>query len=217
MFGTTFFADNVSSSAGAPAVALISSVADSGETDASVTTPAINTTGATLLVVMVSSATTSPTLSDSKSNSWNALNIATSAGGQKGQLYYASSPTVGAGHTFTAAGVNTFPAVAVLAFSNVKLVSPFDQQNTSNTSQPGSITPSQSNEVIVTGLHVSNLSVPPSIDSGFSVPVYSLHAGGVSYGVAISYLVQTSAAAINPTWNAGADTYATTIASFKNG
>src|SRR5437899_2522027 len=98
------------------------------------TTTAIDTSGATLLVVAVPSlfgATTS--LSDSKSNSWTALTVQ-NAGGAVQQCWYAyDTSKVGASHTFTISAANTFSSVFVAAFSGTLTGSdPLDAQNGNN-------------------------------------------------------------------------------------
>ena len=196
----------------------------SSDTNA-VTTDAIDTTGATLLVVAISgtSAAGTRTLTDSKSNTWTQGAQSNNAFSQI-VIFYATNPSsVGSGHTFTAGAAGTYPMAMVLAFSGTDTSQARDQQNsagaTSTTLQPGSVTPGQNGEVLVTALNGGfNGATTYSIDSGFTLTDQAGFLGGKAYGGAIAYLIQGTAAAINPTWtsgisdllNAGIDTFIST-------
>lgn len=198
-------------------------VSTSASGNAGVTTSGIDTTGADLIVVSVSwyivdTPIGSLTFSDSKSNTWTRLTDSTGGGVAANVLYYCQSPTVGSGHTFTTNGA--YVSVCVAAFSG-STSSPFDVQNGSGaaggagTIQPGSITPTVDNELVMCGFCGGAGTSPVSIDGGFTKiveePVSS------SFGGAIAYLIQTTAAAANPTWtlSASGSSKATRIASFK--
>lgn len=184
-----------------------------------VTTPAINTTGADILVVGISDIGGSGTITDSKGNTWTPLSLATQ-GSLHARLVYAKSPTVGSGHTFTVTDTGGFPSIYVAAFSGSNLSAPFDQENTGTsasgtTVQPGSITPSADNELIVTMEATNSTPKPYSIDSGFVITDSSNNAGS-NFAGALACLIQTSAAAVNPTWTMSQSLgQAATIASFK--
>ncbi len=163
----------------------------------SATTAGIDTTGASLLIICGSFIGTSATVSDSvggNSNTWTPL-TGTLTGGRSEQLFYCASPTVGSGHTFTVTG--SFPAICVVAFSNTA-ASPFDQESNNFGGQPGSITPSEDNEVLVTGLGHSD-ATSQSIDQSFII-TDDIANGGFSVGAAMAYLIETTATAKNPTW-----------------
>jgi len=184
------------------------------------TSGAINTTGASLLVVYAAAChgCTSVTFSDSASNTWTGLtNVADS---QESRFWYASNPSISASHTFTEArsGVLFNAAFCVAAFSGAQVASPFDQQNTnfnsgSTTIATGSITPSQSGELIVAGVASGAENTTPSIDSGFTL-VDSVAGDGHDL-VGLAYLAQGAAAAINPTWTLESGDNQAAIASFK--
>lgn len=184
------------------------------------TTGAIDTTGASFLVASVAwySLGTGPTVTDSKSNTWSSLTTY-SAAGIANRLWYCIPSSVGSGHTFTGTGSGSYSSMQVLAFSG-QAVSPFDVENGatvgSTTIQPGSITPSEDNELVVVGLaHENNGGSAVSIDGGFTA-YKSAYSGGTSEGGGIAYLIQTTAAAANPTWNIGSSAVmAATIACFK--
>jgi hypothetical protein len=197
------------------------------------TTTSINTSGANFLIAAVGSYDPlgAPTLSDTKSNTWTPL-TAQSGDGASIQLYYSKNPTVGSGHGFTltpAIPGSSLISIAVQAFSGVDTTSPFDQQNTAGsgvgvsttTAQPGSITPSGSNYLVVSGVMINQIQASNiSIDSSFETMVQNTNwinrNGNQSLGTGISYLVQGSAAAVNPTWTFPTSTqWAAAIASFK--
>lgn len=169
------------------------------------TTSAINTTGATLLVLSISYNTSLgvSTISDSKSNTWTPLTEHSEAGGLANRLYYVANPVVGSGHTFTAAGASNFNVICVQAFSGVLTVSPFDQETGSAAVglnvRPGAIIPPQSGEVFVTGL-INNDVGTQTIESGFTISDSIPYTGGVNYGGAMAYFIQTDAASLNPRW-----------------
>jgi len=200
---------------------LVTSTSAGSTGGSDITTSAINTTGANLIVAGIASGSNTPTVSDSSSNIWTPLNI--NGGGPNIQMFYCSAATVGSGHTFTTSTGNNAPSIYVLAFSG-SAASPLDQQNgvgaTSGitTVQPGSITPGQNNELIVTllGIAAPGAVSAGSINQGFTILGSQTFSGGNHYGGAIAYLMQSTAAAVNPTWTAtGSASLLASIASFK--
>lgn len=92
---------------------LVGSAQAGGPSSATVT---LNTTGATLLVAWTATEGADPTaLTDSHNNSWQALPVSSNGIHSHGRFFYAFSPTVGPGHTFTLTG--EYPAIAVSAWS----------------------------------------------------------------------------------------------------
>ncbi len=180
--------------------------AQSGDAN-SVTTGGKNTTGSSLLVIMVAGLTgKTPTISDSKGNSWSPLTgqDTISAGGNgKGQLYYSIPISVGASHTFTASQTGSFPSIFVLAFSGGATSGVFDVQtgavgNAVGTLAGGTITPGSNNEVVISGNQTSLNA--PTVDSGFTLQESASTLGGLAFGGGIAYKIQTTATAVNPTW-----------------
>lgn len=207
------------------AYSLISHVAANSPFSAdTVTSSGVDTTGANLLVAMTSGYLGNPTLTDSYGNTWTALTAVSNGSGASVRLLYCANPSVGSGHTFTAAKSGGYPAVAVQAWSG-SAASPFDQENgavSSGTSSQatGSVTPSEDNELLVTGATAStsgfNIS---SVDSGFTTTDIIQPGFGDSsatYGMALAYLVQTTAASKNPTWTySGTHNPTAVVATFK--
>src|SRR5215472_13389017 len=184
------------------------------------TTSAIDTTGADLLVVQVVDSNHGTTLSDNKGNTWVSAAGPTTTNGPDAQLYYATNPIVGTGHTFTATVTSQSPALLVQAWSGSGS-SPLDQTNFANglfvsTLQPGSVTPGQNGELIVTGQCSGSTSGSSSVNLGFTISDSFLQVNGQHVGGALAYLVQGTAAAINPTWTGtGLNFTGATIATFK--
>lgn len=208
---------------GAPAgFTLIADVASAGVN--AQTTSVRDTTGANFIAVVVFqfSGVTIGTLTDSKSNTWTGLTAKTGANAYV-RIYYSTSPTVGSGHTFTYDnGTFILGGLGVQAWSGAN-VSPFDVENGATETisltslQTGSVTPSQDNSLIITGLAMNGAGTSgTSINGGYTITMNFDDIGGVHIGGAMAYLVQTSAAATNPTWSwtTGADA-AAVIAVFK--
>lgn len=186
-----------------------------------------NTTGANLIVIALSwynAVTANPTVSDSKSNTWTPLTQVDSSF-LSVQMWYAVSPTVGAGHTFTCTGSGFSPTLSVVSVSGVNTGDALDQESAGGASagsgttvQPGSVTPDEANCLIVSVLaSYANVINQPTINGGYTALTLasqdSDHVGGGS-----AYLIQTSAAATNPTWDkvasSGGDILATISAVF---
>lgn len=173
----------------------------------------IDTTGATLLVVGVSGyAIGTQTVSDNKGNTWTALTRRV-VSDRAEQLFYAENPTVGSGHTFTCGGVNPFFGAVAVAYSGTATASVLEEENGAAADQPGSVTPDQDGSLIVTSA-LANDSPSPSINQSFSIVASLATLGGQAYGVSLAELIQTTAAAVNPTWSGGAGS-PTVIAVFK--
>jgi hypothetical protein len=203
------------------AIALVANTALRSTTNNNVTTAAIDTTGATLLVVVVADqAGVTTTLTDSKTNTWTGLTVRTETNAEV-RIFYAANPTVGTGHTFTGTSTGGFPALAVLAFSGVATVSPFDVQNgvtqTTGTSvATGSITPTAANEVLVGGISLGAAGITVSSVTSPMILQANLASTANAYGVGSAYEIQTTATARNLTWVLSASSNAAAaIASFK--
>jgi lysophospholipase L1-like esterase len=156
---------------------------------------------------------------DSAGNTWTPLAEQQYGGSAACQLFYcagANLKTSGA-HTFSVAGTNTYAVINVMAFSGTSS-SPFDQQNgTANNfvagqANPGSITPTSNGALIITGLTTAGGTPYTVSPSGFTVQATGFT--GTNEGGALAYMVQNTAAPINPTWsfNANPNDYGMRIA-----
>lgn len=204
------------------AIAVVAHVAAQSSGGAPVTTGNIDTTGATLLVMCIGHQDNAGTgvPSDSKSNTWSLVVSEHGLANPFMDMWYVANPTsVGSGHNFTACtGFTAFPSVCVIAFSGTDTSAAFDQTNHGNTSgstgQPGSVTPSVDNEVLVTGR--SGVGAAGTIDSSFTVSDAQGFVGGNAYACDMAYLIETTATAKNPTWTSSGETGGVmVIATFK--
>jgi hypothetical protein len=189
-------------------------------------TAAINTTGANLIVFGVGQYNNAspPAPTDSAGNTWTGLTTYTAGATTfySQRIFYCYNPTTSASHVFEFSSSGTFPGLCVQAFSG-SAASPFDVQNgTGNQStisslQTGSVTPSLSNELLVTVCTFGNAGAgTASANSGFTT-TDTFTNGANCVGMGMAYLRQGSAAAVNPTWTwAGTSTEnVVAIATFK--
>jgi hypothetical protein len=144
-------------------------------------------------------------------NTW-ALAKDQSTGSVNCAIWYSANPVVGASHQFRCVG--NYPGFFVAAFSGVATSGPLDQANGNGvvgvTIQSGSVTPSTANQLIVSLVAINVAEANFSIDWGFT----TTDSGGL-YG-AMAYLVQGTAAAINPAWTLPASSSCqAAIATFK--
>jgi hypothetical protein len=154
---------------------------------------------------------------DSKNNTWTALPQQVS-GAEKIGIYYVFNPTVGPGHTFTCKST-IGQTLFVSAWSGTLTTSGvFDAQNGFSTTnsvnalQPGSITPAQSGELLVTNI-IALQNDTESINSSFTIQDTQYRYSDFS---AWAYLVDAGFSAINPTWTpSGITPGAAVIAAFK--
>jgi hypothetical protein len=170
-----------------------------------VTTAAIDTTGADLIVALVGrgdGAQGQPSMTDNQGNSYAlAVSDITSPSGTPVWLFYVHTPVVRTGHTFSS---NTpYGPLLVAAFKG-SAAAPLDQTNhaynaATSSLQPGSITPTQANELLISGC-VTGANVT-GVDSGFTVTDNIGFVSSVSDGGALAYLIETAIAARNPTWS----------------
>lgn len=187
---------------------LVNAGASSADTNTAVTS-AIDTTGATLLVVATIWLTNAgpPTITDSKSNVWGVgLTEQHVVDGldSRVKLFYVWNPVVGSGHTFTSTLNSSFPAIAVLAFSGTSILAdPFGAENGTVQTGANVLTiqagPVTGRQVVVTA--VSNIAAISSysIDSGFTITDQAALVGGTSTGYGMAYKV-SAIGSQDPTW-----------------
>lgn len=190
-----------------------------------VTSSAIDTTGANFLALVLASYATStePTVSDSKGNTWTQRTAYTEGLTSRIRIYYCLNATVGTGHTFTASGTASYPAIAVSAHSSIATSSAYDVENggdfaSGTSAAAGSVTPSENGELLIAGWMHAAVGAPgsPSVDSSFTVMGSAGNVSGQSFGVAHAYYYQPTAGAVNPTlsWTTSSNG-ARAIATFK--
>lgn len=187
------------------AVSFLANAASASGAPSTVTTSPIDTTGADFLFLLVAcDAGANPTVSDNKGNTWTALTSYVNGANIRIRPYYCIPSSVGSGHTFIATGSFVYASVLVEAFSGVKQTSPLDVENGASgfasTLQPGSVTPSENNELLISCLGINSSGTPISINSSFNKTDELNFVGGTNYGGALAYKIQTTASAENPTW-----------------
>jgi hypothetical protein len=195
-----------------PALAFVTS----GALDATGTNPiTLDTTGATLLVAVMSTSSAAPTITDSNGNTWNYLTTQTQANAVQSRIAYVFAPTVGAGHVFTGHGGSGVIGF-VYAFSGPATTAAcFLNQNgavvNSGSVQPGSVTPAAGG-VIITGIvGVLNDTSAATINDSFTgVLKRTSNLQG-----AAAYLLTTNTTPVSPTWTQGAGSTAAVIAAFQ--
>jgi hypothetical protein len=175
----------------------------------SCTTTGFNTTGADLYIVTVGTYladATTVTVSDTQSFTWTpGTNCNPGGNGNEVAIWYSQGGAGTGSHTVTVtppAGGGGYIAVTFTAWKG-STASPLDRQNCAGTMgatsvQPGSITPSVNGELIVTAANAGNASTSWSVNSGFTIgPTVCGNSG--SQQSAMAYLIQATAAAVNPT------------------
>jgi hypothetical protein len=158
----------------------------------------------------------------SGSQSWDLVHFADNGFSAFSSLYRtADGSSFGSSDTITVTLTNGLIGIAATFFSGGATSAIDDQENSAggvfgSTIQPGSITPTVTDTLVISCAMVSDQQDTSSIDGGFTI---ADHVAGTasSFGVGVAYLRQTSAAAANPTWTftSGATHQAATIASFK--
>lgn len=196
------------------AFSLLGSVSVQSTNSNTVTTATFDSTGADLLVVWMAYYTGggTPTLSDSKSNTWNltTARIGNSAGGKFGYIY--TGATFGTSHTLTATGTGVYPVICASWFSgSLTSATPFEAESAggtipsgvAQTLQPGSLTPSADNFLMVTGIGTNPKpdSAVYTIGDSFTISNQKPAVGGQSIAGALAHQIQTTATARNPTWS----------------
>lgn len=206
---------------------LITSGAVQGSGTSTLTSPSFNGIGADLIVIVVtwsgSGGGTTPAGADSSGNTYSGINISSTTQPQVGVLY-THNPTVTSSMTVGVTPAVEYPCMQYYVYSGsiasgaVLDVSSF---NNAGATQPGSVTPSQNNTLLVTGV-ADESTATDSVTGGFasSAPGFqqAFFRNAINYGGAASTLVQTTAAAVNPTWtsaNGASPTNSTIIAAFK--
>lgn len=198
--------------------------------NATQTTPGVDTTGASLLVIGAAdyfTDITTCTVTDSNSNTWHHLSNQPGDTNTETALWYAwdkagASLVVGSEHTVTITCTMPYLGLTFAAYSGtLTTADPFDVQNGSGATtfstsgQLGSVTPSQNTSLIVT-IVTANTGSTCTVDSSYTVTDCRPWQSGVNEMAAQAYLVQTSATATNPTWSiVGGTSAIAAIAAFK--
>lgn len=181
----------------------------------------LNTTGNTLFGACVSadnSNGTGQTVSDNKGNTWTRIVRVPNLASNQLEFWYSLPTTVGSGTNITYSG--NFATIQAITFAGTATSSILDGAVVSNSGafstsiQPGSITPSQANGLLLTCLALDAGTASEAINGGFTI---SNDVGAPNAAAATAYLIQTSATAANPTWSGYLSTTAlTAMQAFKD-
>lgn len=177
-------------------------------------TSAVDTTGASFIVIQSNRVTGafSPTVTDSKGNTYTALTD-TGGSGLKAQQYACYNPVVGTGHTFSLVNSSGASGLTVLVFGGATME--LESETGAAATQPGSITPVGNGRLLTVAWGRNDTNVL-TIDSGFNVGAAADYIPGASLTVAGAYQIQTTATARNPTTNTDTGTGGgCTMACFK--
>lgn len=195
-------------------VSFVTHIAAVSSNHSAVTTSTLDTSACTshcLIVAFVAAYQgANPTVSDSLGNTW-ILQKDVPGYYINAAVYATFSPTVGSAQTFTVGGYN--PSIAVEVFSGV--ASGPNQTNGADHLSPastGSVTPTNANELVVTGGGAwLNPTYTPTVSAGFtlvdSLPQTQTGITGNGAGIESAYQIQTAATAENATWTCANDEY----------
>jgi hypothetical protein len=167
------------------------------------TTSALDCTGADLIVIAVQGNNGAYTVHDSQNNTYTLIDSHTDSSNVK-SVFYCQSPSTSNAQTFNIVESFIFAAIFVQVFSGSS-ASPLDAHTQgsgffSATCQPGSITPSENNELLICfgTVYSSTGANFVSIGGGFSTTNQNPNTGSALTG-GLAYLIQTTATASNPT------------------
>lgn len=199
--GIICFSDSAASST----ITFVSSGAGAASSPNIAVSTRFSTIGSNLIVVAVGTETTTVSISDTAGNTYTLVRTDTTTSDYL-MTYYCYNPVVTAANKITINSLSGYPAVCAAAFSGVA-TSPLDQQNGFGTTgvtaiQPGSITPSANNYLLISGVMTDYASTfpTPTIDSGFTISNY-IPLSGSTVGCGLAYLIQTLALPENPKWS----------------
>lgn len=174
-------------------------------TSATLTTSPIDTTGARLLILTVSTYEGSNTsVSDNQNNGWvEGAAWYTGTQGPRTEIYYCMTPVTSTAHTFTLSSVYGYGNLFVYSFDGPSWIT-FDQSKGAGTStaattlQVPALTPSAANSLLLSSISTGSYD-QMAVDSGFIAQTV-LGIAATRYGGGAAYLLKGAAAAISPTW-----------------
>lgn len=178
-------------------------------TGINVTTSTANSTGADygFAVVNSLSAGDGPVLTDNKGNKWEVVDTMTETWVES-TTYECKNPRTGSGHTLTATSAGKSPSVFAIFTSGVRRNATHTDQTSSahsdptSTKQPGSITPSENNCLVLTTC-LCGATGSLSVNESYTANALGMNASGNHIGGGLGYKIQTTATATNPTWTQG--------------
>ncbi len=179
-----------------------------GQAVSTVTTPALNMSGADLIIACACTyvADSSWVVSDStSSNTWTGpvAGISDSnAGGSTLRTWYVQAPTVTGSQTFTYTQAGSMFGCFIVAGFSGSIASPLDTASHAQSLTPGSITPSFVNELVWTAMCAQGVvggGTVTGVTGGFTIIENNPNVNVAA--AAFGWLQQTTAVASNPTWS----------------
>jgi len=186
-----------------PAFTVIASTSAGSSLGDDVTTSAIDTTGANLIVLVITSIPNwTESLTDSEGNAWVQAITGLSRGAAGCGIWYCYNPATSASHTFTVDTTGSGPSIAAVALYGAPeiILDQINIGNSYNPVSPGSVTPTQNGEILITGFHTSGSAPSLAVGSSFTMlqqVVFSLDHNPVAVGT----LQQSTAAPEDPSWS----------------
>lgn len=165
------------------------------------TSATFDSSGGDLLVVVAGSVFSPTSITDNKSNTFTKVGEVDRSGTVS--ISYCQGGTFGTGHTLTLSGSGNYPDCIYYVFSG-SASSPLDGTATTNNNftvplNPGSITPSATGELFITGFG-GNSGGTYSVGSGFTIFGTQYLPGPNSWQLGAAYKIKTDALAENPAW-----------------
>lgn len=197
------------------AVALVQSAFAATADNIAVTTANKDTTGATSIVVAVVNfldrfGDNVPV--DSKSNTYLPLTKRGAALQSTVRWFYCHSPSVGSGHNWSLStgSVNAYVLIFVYALSGTDTTATPTESGATATSNPtsiqhgGGLTPAANGAGIfaLVGNNFNRTAGSWAVNGGFTISTIFTWSDGVHGAGAAAYLLQGSAAGVDPTWSA---------------
>lgn len=170
------------------------------------TNAGFDTTGAALITIYLGYVN-APSLVDNKGNTLTPLTIRNDSGQRFGRMYYCINPgSVGAGHTWSAQGTNSYPMFWVAAWSYSASTPLFDNENGNNAATGTSISTGAGSSTGGTPLVIAGTtwndtgSTISAVSNSFTLSDQSRN-GGTNIGIAGAYLIQSGGgASVNPSF-----------------
>lgn len=174
---------------------------------ATATISGLNTAGSNIFLAVVNYYVlgTAPSFTDSKGNSWTPTTLKTQSVGAH-IVYYCINPLTDSSHSFTASGVGSFPSVAVIALSTNAPSIALDvgkiataTQSSGTTINPGSLTPSAANALLVAACESGGTA--PTCSLSYTTEESYAYVPGTSFGTGIAWKFDATATARDPQWS----------------
>lgn len=184
-----------------------------GGGDANTNSTPINTTGATLIIVVMTSYLVSPGIGDSASNTWTCLTQYANVGSVK--ICYVENPATSGTHTFATSG-GSYASIAVVALTGTLTASSL-RDSTGSTATGTTVSPGTSGAStdFVFAAVSGNFYIASSVNNGFTIlDSVANTAPGSNLSLTTAYKLATGAE--TPTFTmTNSDTLASDIAAFK--